>query len=109
MIEINGTTCQVRHMSKLILNLIPLKERQLAEDKLQKKRCVGPRKNTSTKQVIANCSLSNFDIANWKKEILQEARATIEMGRLIKAETIGNEEEIVQDIACIIEMSEQVA
>ncbi|KAK8544483.1 hypothetical protein V6N13_025986 [Hibiscus sabdariffa] len=38
-----------------------------------------------------------------KKVILREARETIALGKLIGACTVGNEEEIVKDIAHIIE------
>ncbi|KAK8713620.1 hypothetical protein V6N13_148832 [Hibiscus sabdariffa] len=52
--------------------------------------------------VVANASLSNLDIANRNRGILKEAQEMLDLGRLIGANTIGNEEEIVKDIARII-------
>ncbi|KAK8583620.1 hypothetical protein V6N13_109027 [Hibiscus sabdariffa] len=73
-----------------------------AEQKLKKKGGGRPRNNQKS-QGVANGSLSDSDFKNRKKVILREARETIALGKLIGACTVGNEEEIVKDIAHIIE------
>ncbi|KAL4324936.1 hypothetical protein GQ457_11G028430 [Hibiscus cannabinus] len=64
-----------------------------------------PKKNQI--QTVANESLSDSDIRNRKQVILKEARETVNLGKLIGATTLGNEEAIVKDIARIIEAREK--
>ncbi|KAK8558494.1 hypothetical protein V6N13_103668 [Hibiscus sabdariffa] len=58
-------------------------------------------------KAVANASLSDLDFANRNRGILKEAHETLDLGRLIGANTIGNKEEIVKDIARIIAAREK--
>ncbi|KAK8663390.1 hypothetical protein V6N13_083211 [Hibiscus sabdariffa] len=54
-------------------------------------------------QSVSNASLFDSDFLNHKRVILKEASLTLDLGKLIVAETIRNKDQIVKDIARIIE------
>ncbi|KAK8716000.1 hypothetical protein V6N13_043322 [Hibiscus sabdariffa] len=73
------------------------------KSKMQKKGRGRPRKNPPNSDGIVNGSLSDSDFLNRKRMILPEAHETLQLGKWIGVSVIGNEEEVVQDIARLIE------
>ncbi|KAK8647962.1 hypothetical protein V6N13_121686 [Hibiscus sabdariffa] len=65
-----------------------------------------PRKNPNLDKGLANGSLSHSDFISRKKDISNEAHETLKLGKLVGAVTIGEEDEIIKDIAIIIEARE---
>ncbi|KAK8657942.1 hypothetical protein V6N13_036159 [Hibiscus sabdariffa] len=102
-IELNGEQRRIRQLSEINLSILSPVERCEAERRLKKKGRGRPRKKPLPEQGIANASLSDSDFIQRQHVILREARETIHLGRLIGVETVGNEEDIVKDIARIIE------
>ncbi|KAK8698033.1 hypothetical protein V6N13_114165 [Hibiscus sabdariffa] len=78
----------------------PLEERLIDSQRLAKKLRGRARKTKSIQ--FANASLSDSDFEHRKSVILCEARETLQLGKLLGATTIGNEEVIIQDLAQII-------
>ncbi|KAK8628021.1 hypothetical protein V6N13_063733 [Hibiscus sabdariffa] len=79
----------------LCLNVVDKDTERLAK-KLRGRAC-----KKKSKQ-FANASLLDSDFEHRKSVILHEARETLQLGKLLGATTIGNEEVIVQDLAQII-------
>ncbi|KAK8611835.1 hypothetical protein V6N13_131873 [Hibiscus sabdariffa] len=102
-IELNGKQCRIRQLFAINLSILSPVERCEAERRLHKKGRGRPRKKPLPEHGIANASLSDSDFIQREQVILREARETLHLGRLIGAETVGNEEDIVKDIARIIE------
>ncbi|KAK8606594.1 hypothetical protein V6N13_030872 [Hibiscus sabdariffa] len=102
-IELNGNQRRVRQVSEINLSILSPVEQCEAERRLNKKGRGRPRKKPLPEQGVANASLTDSDFIRRQQVILWEAQETIRLGRLIGAETVGNEEDIVNDIARIIE------
>ncbi|KAK8491113.1 hypothetical protein V6N12_016041 [Hibiscus sabdariffa] len=56
---------------------------------------------------VANISKAKISVIKEKESILKEAREKLDFGKLVGVDTIGNVEEIVNDIAEIIEEKEE--
>ncbi|KAL4378615.1 hypothetical protein GQ457_02G032850 [Hibiscus cannabinus] len=101
----NGKVKHVRKVYEINLSFLTPTTRAVAESNVPKRGKGRPKKNQI--QRVANESLSDSDILNRKRVILKEARETVNLGKLIGATTLGNEEAIVKDIARIIEAREK--
>ncbi|KAK8690717.1 hypothetical protein V6N13_074245 [Hibiscus sabdariffa] len=87
--------------------VVPYKEEVLANTKRKGKGCGRPRNEgevsvrriaSNSASVITDISLTDSDVNCRQSAILREAKATVGLGKLIGATTIGNEEVIIQDI-----------
>ncbi|KAK8658582.1 hypothetical protein V6N13_036785 [Hibiscus sabdariffa] len=52
--------------------------------------------------VVEDISLSDSNLRNQEEAILKEVASTMDFGKLLGVKTIGREDVIVKDIACII-------
>ncbi|KAK8549180.1 hypothetical protein V6N13_063576 [Hibiscus sabdariffa] len=105
-IEYRGQQRKVRQISEVLLSEIPPQKREVALNQISKRGRGRPKmKNTEANRIV-NGSLSDSDFVNRKKVILREAEEVLQLGKLIGAETNGNEKAIVQDITRIIETRE---
>ncbi|KAL4340519.1 hypothetical protein GQ457_08G036020 [Hibiscus cannabinus] len=84
-IEFNGEQRRIRQLSEINLSILSPVERCEAERRLKKKG-------------IANASLVDSDFIQRQHVILREACETLHIGRLIDVETVGNEEDIDEDV-----------
>ncbi|KAK8713111.1 hypothetical protein V6N13_148337 [Hibiscus sabdariffa] len=97
-----GVTRKVRSVNDLVINTVSGKQRT-ALLRAQSKR--KGRKTDSAVQrgsSFANASLSDSDFRARQQALLREAEATVQLGSLVGVETVGCEEDIIQDISRII-------
>ncbi|KAL4283707.1 hypothetical protein GQ457_16G016660 [Hibiscus cannabinus] len=93
-IEYRGQQRKVRRISYVLLSEIPSPEQAVAPNQNLKKGRGRPKsKNTEDKRIV-NGSLSNSDFVNRKRIMLREAEEVLQLGKLIGAETNGNEKAI---------------
>ncbi|KAK8679998.1 hypothetical protein V6N13_108953 [Hibiscus sabdariffa] len=102
-IDLNGEQRRVRQLFEISLSILSSVERCEAERRLNKKEKGRPRKKPLPEQGVANASLSYSYFMRRQHVFLWEALETVHLERLIGAETVGNEVDIVKDIAHIIE------
>ncbi|KAK8628855.1 hypothetical protein V6N13_009435 [Hibiscus sabdariffa] len=97
-IEHRGQQRKVRQISEVLLSELSPHKREVALNQIAKRGRGRPKmKNTEDKRIV-NGSLSDSDFVNRKKVILREVEEVLQLGKLIGAETNGNEKAIVQDI-----------
>ncbi|KAK8590340.1 hypothetical protein V6N13_057233 [Hibiscus sabdariffa] len=101
-VVVGGVSRKVRSVNELVINTVSGKQR-LALLRAQNKR-KGRKANPAVQRgsSLANASLSDCNFRARQQAILREAEATVQLGSLVGVETVGCEEDIIQDISRII-------
>ncbi|KAK8523014.1 hypothetical protein V6N12_073725 [Hibiscus sabdariffa] len=103
----NGTRWKIRMLDEVIRSVQSPEEVE-AEAQRKKKGRGRPRKASvalaeivaiATSSGIADITISDSDFIHRQEAILREATATVNLGKLIGATTIGNDKVIINDIA----------
>ncbi|KAK8632617.1 hypothetical protein V6N13_073007 [Hibiscus sabdariffa] len=103
LVEYKDELKRVREVTEVALSCLSHMERRIVEKPVGRKGRMRPRKNISSSLWVVNESLSYSNCFNCKRVILREAQETLNLSKLIGAEIVGNEDDIVKDIARIIE------
>ncbi|KAK8480277.1 hypothetical protein V6N13_139957 [Hibiscus sabdariffa] len=98
-IHIKGSRRKVRLLEDVIQSVQPLVEKE-SITKGSKGR--GQLRKYNGSSGVADISLSDSDLCNHKEVLLKEATSTVDFGKLLRAQTIGREDVIVQDITGIL-------
>ncbi|KAK8648475.1 hypothetical protein V6N13_129227 [Hibiscus sabdariffa] len=97
-----GLSRKVRSVNDLVIDTLSAEQRNRLLKAQGKGKRGRTRKDGGRGVSFANESLTDSDFVARQTALLKEAEATVQLGQLVGVETLGREEELIQDITRII-------